>query len=103
MVRQVGGLWPGSSAAGIAETDIDEVMAVARDALVERMMVELPFPDDLDRDCLRAALRSYAAFAGSAIEAWLRGGSLTEAQTRSLLLETLLAISDSVVPAMPSV
>ncbi|NLA36440.1 MAG: TetR/AcrR family transcriptional regulator [Actinobacteria bacterium] len=100
LVRQAGGLWPGSPGAGIAEDDIDEVVGVARDALVERMLVEVPFPDALDRGALRAALRSYAAFAGMAIQEWLAGGPLNESQTHVLLLETLVALAERVVPEM---
>ena len=102
LVRQAGGLWPGSPGAGtgMAEDDVDEVVRSARDVLVERMLVEVPFPESLDRDALRAALRSYSAFAGMAIHEWLDGGPLDEAQTQVLLRETLLALAERVVPQM---
>lgn len=102
LVRQAGGLWPGApgAGAGMAEDDIGDVVRSARDALVERMLVEVPFPTALDREALRAALRSYAAFAGTAIQEWLDGGSLDEAQTRVLLRETLVALAERVVPEM---
>lgn len=100
MVRQAGGLWPGSSGGTIAETDVDEVLAEARDALVERMLVEVPFPPGLDRDALRSALRAFSAFAGMAISEWLGAGRLDEVRTRVLLRETLVSIAEQVVPAM---
>jgi len=98
-LRAAGGLWPGASV-GFAEADIDDVMEVARTSLVERMIDELPFPETLDRDSLRAALHAYAAFASVASDAWLRDGRLNDEQLRAMLSETLVAIAESIVPAM---
>src|SRR3954454_25127122 len=58
LIRAAGGLWPGAArGTGFAEADVDEIVTAARDELVERMLVEVPFPPDLDRDLLRSALR----------------------------------------------
>lgn len=101
MIAATGGLWSGSaSTGGLAATDVDEVITRARDELVERMIAELPFPESLDADLLRSALRAYAALARVASEEWLVTGSLTRSQTAALLHSSLMAIVESVVPRM---
>jgi AcrR family transcriptional regulator len=100
MVRSAGGLWPASASHLLAENDVDLILTRARDELVERMIVEVPFPEDLDRSLLRSALRSYSAMAGTAIQEWLITKELTTAQTAALLETSLLALAEAVVPAM---
>lgn len=101
MIELSGGLWSGiADTGGIGGADADAILARARDDLVERMIVELPFPEDLDRDMLRSALRCYAAMARIATEEWLVRGSIDGAATEALLLESLLGLVDRVVPAM---
>ncbi len=101
MIESVGGLWSGvASTGGFAETDIDVVFSRARDQLVDRMVEEFPFPASLDRELLRSALRCYSALARVATDEWLVRKSLDRAQTEALLRESLLALVESVVPAM---
>jgi AcrR family transcriptional regulator len=100
MVRSAGGLWPASASLLLAEHDVDLILTRARDELVERMIVEVPFPPDLDQAMLRSALRSYSALAGTAIQEWLITKELTTAQTAALLETSLVALAESVVPAM---
>jgi hypothetical protein len=96
-----GGLWSGLNGPGsLGEDDIDEVLTRGRDALVERMIVELPFPEDLDVDLLRSALRAYGALARVASDEWLVNKTIDRAQAAALLEISLLAIVEQVVPAM---
>jgi AcrR family transcriptional regulator len=100
-MRSSGGLWSGlSDTGGIGGADADAILGRARDELVERMVTELPFPAELDRDLLRVALRCYAATARVATVEWLTHRSMTAAQTEAYLLGTLRALVDSIVPAM---
>jgi hypothetical protein len=100
LIRQVGGLWAGMDAAGgLAPSDVDPIVERARDDLVERMIAELPLPDDLDRDLLRSALRAYAAFARVATEEWLGRRTLDRDQAHAILTATLIALIDQAVPA----
>lgn len=100
MVKAAGGLFSGGGgASGFSDDDLDAVMTRARDDLVERMAVEVPFPDGLDRDLLRSALRAYAAMARVATQEWSTG-RVTEAQAAALLRTALVAVAEQVVPAM---
>jgi AcrR family transcriptional regulator len=104
MIEGSGGLLAGipgtGSTGGIAGTDVDAVLENAREDLVTRMLAEVPFPADLDRDLLRSALRCYAAFARVASDEWLVHHTLDREQTEVLFERTLLALVDAVVPAM---
>jgi hypothetical protein len=54
-------------------------------------------PDSAPRE-LRAAVRAYAGFVEAATSDWLRGGLLSRAQLRELLVEGLLTLDREVVP-----
>jgi AcrR family transcriptional regulator len=101
MVEEAGGMWRGV-AGSLAEgdPDVERIYLAARDDLVERIIAGLPFPADLDRDALRGALRSYAAFARVATDEWLVRGTLDRDRTRTLLTATLVALARDVVPQM---
>ena len=101
MIESAGGLWSSAAGAGgFAESDVDVVITRARDELVERMVAELPFPDALDVDLLRSALRAFAAWARVATDEWLVQRTLSRDRTAAMLLAALLAIVESVVPSM---
>ncbi|MFN8052616.1 MAG: helix-turn-helix domain-containing protein [Acidimicrobiales bacterium] len=101
LIETAGGLWSGSAGTlGAVESDLDLVVQEARDHLVDRMVDELPFPDDLDRPLLRAALRCYAGLARVAGQEWLQSGTLTREQAAALLRTSLIALADTSVPAM---
>lgn len=101
MIEAAGGLWSGSApTGGFAVTDVDAVITRARDDLVERMVVELPFPESLDPDLLRSALRAYAALARVISQEWLVAETITREQAAAMLHASLLAIVESVVPRM---
>jgi AcrR family transcriptional regulator len=101
MIESAGGLWLGAAdSGGFGGSDLDLVISRARDELVDRMIDEFPFPADLDRELLRSALKCFAALARVATEEWLVTKALTEEQTAVLLEEALMALVDSVVPAM---
>lgn len=103
MVKAAGGLFSGGGGpSGFSDRDLDEVMTRARDELVERMLGEVPFPDGLDRDLLRSALRSYAAMARVATQEWL-DDHISEAQAAALLRSALVSLAERVVPAMAEV
>ncbi len=100
MIESTGGLWIAADSGGIGGADADEVLASARDDLVDRMIDEVPFPESLDRDLLRSALRCYAAVARVATEEWLVRGTLDRTQTAALLRLELLGVVERIVPAL---
>lgn len=100
MIEAAGGLWPGSDGVGFGNDDLDVVLRAARDDLVERMLAEVPFPADLDRDVLRSALRAYAAFARATTDEWIGRGALSRRQAAQMLHGTLLSLVEQVVPAV---
>ena len=101
LIETVGAKWIGAANSGaFAESDVDVILQRARDDLVNRMILELPFPQELDEELLRSSLRCYAALVRVATDEWLIAGSLDRAQTETFLLEALLAIATVIVPAM---
>ncbi len=100
MIESTGGLWIAADSGGIGGSDADEVLARARDELVERMVAEVPFPDDLDPQLLRSGLRCYAAVARVATEEWLVRGTLDREQTETMLRLELLGLVERILPAM---
>ena len=103
MIEDSGGLLAGLSSnggsRGMAGIDVDAVLDEARDALVDRMIDEVPFPAHLDRGLLRSALRCYAAFARVASDEWLVHHTLDRDQTAALFELSLVSLVD-VVGAM---
>jgi hypothetical protein len=95
-----GGLWFELAHPGNVDVDVAEVLTRGRDALVERMIDELPFPDDVDPVLLRTALRSYGGLVRVTSDEWLVSGSITRAQAAALLETALIAIVEEVLPAM---
>jgi AcrR family transcriptional regulator len=101
MIEDAGGLWSGiAGTGGIAGSDLDAVLDAARDELVERMLTEVPFPPDLDRELLRSALNCYAAFAQVAGDEWLVRGTIDRGQAAALMELSLWSLVDVVVPGM---
>ena len=100
VIESAGGLWIAADSGGVGGADADAVLSSARDDLVDRMIDEVPFPESLDRDLLRSALRCYAAVARVATEEWLVRGTLDRAQTETLLRLELLGIVERIVPAL---
>lgn len=98
MIESAGGLWPGGAGGALGDADLDGVLRAARDDLVERMVVEVPFPPDLDPELLRSALRAYAAFARAVTDEWITERSLDREHATLLLHGTLLALVEQVVP-----
>ena len=101
MIEAAGGLWSGGAGGGgFSVGDVDAILVDARDELVERMIDEVPFPDHLDRDLLRSALRAFAAFTRVATDEWLVRRSLTRQEASAMLHAALLSVVDRIVPAM---
>lgn len=94
LIESTGGLWMGGSSVEGA-TDVDRVLAAARDRLVGRMVAELPFDPSLDVELLSAGLRSYAAFAKALSDEWLVGGSMSRSDAARLLERAFLDLVDS--------
>lgn len=96
-----GGLWVQGTASFVLGTDdVEAVVTEARDLLVERMIDELPLPDDIDRSMTRAAFRAFSAFARVTTDDWLVHHTLTRPQTHALLSATLLGLVREAVPRM---
>jgi AcrR family transcriptional regulator len=102
LVEAVGpSIWHGViSSIGVGDSDVGAILMSARDELVERMIDELPLSADLDREMLRGALRSYAAFALVAIDEWQSRSTLGRSQVQTMLTATLVALVNVVVPEM---
>lgn len=100
MIESAGGLWPGGGGGVFGAPDLDDVLRSARDDLVERMLVEVPFPDGLDRELLRSALRAFAAFARAVTDEWIVDKALDREQAARLLHGTLMSLVDHVLPRM---
>lgn len=100
LVEQAGGLWPGSAGpGGFVDDDVAAVLTDKRNALVERMLDEVPFPP-ADRVLLRSVLRCFSALARVATDEWIEAGHLTRAQAAALLRTSLLDLVQQTVPAM---
>ncbi len=100
VIESAGGLWIAADSGGVGGADADEVLSSARDDLVDRMIDEVPFPESLDRDLLRSALRCYASVARVATEEWLVRGTLSRDQAETLLRLELLGLVERIVPAL---
>ena len=99
LVEQAGGLWPGSAGpGGFVEDDVAAVLTDKRDALVERMIDEVPFPP-ADRVLLRSVLRGFSALARVATDEWIEG-HLTREQAAALLRTSLRDLVEQPVPAL---
>lgn len=102
LVSHAGRLWVGADTLGVGGSDLDAVLESARDDLVERMVAEFPWPDEIDHELLRPALRAFASFARTTTDEWLVARTIDERQTRAMLGAMLAALVRSVVPAMQS-
>jgi AcrR family transcriptional regulator len=79
------------------DSEVEAVLEEAREATTMRVIQRVrpgarPSPE------LRAAIRAYAGFAEAASIDWLQRRRLTRAQVHELLLASLLALVDDVVP-----
>ncbi len=81
------------------DAEMEAVLEEAREATAERV-IELVRPGARPSAELRAAIRAYAGFAEAASVDWLQRRRLTRAQVHALLLGTLTALVDDVVPAL---
>ena len=82
------------------DPEVEEIFDEARERTADQVIEILrpgERPGDAPRE-LRAAVRAYAGFVESATFDWLRGGPLTRAQLRELLIGGLLALDREVVP-----
>jgi AcrR family transcriptional regulator len=98
LVEASGGIWSGATT-GFVDSDVSTIFASARDALVERMLDEVPFPP-ADRVLMRSVLRCFAAMAAVATNEWLEDGQLTRAEVAELLTTSLVGLVQVSVPAM---
>ena len=79
------------------DAEVEAVLEEAREATAARV-IELAAARPSAQ--LRAAIRAYAAFAEAASVDWLQRRRLTRAQIHALLLGTLVALVDDVVPRL---
>ncbi len=79
------------------DAEVEAVLEQAREATAARV-IELVGARPSAQ--LRAAIRAYAGFAEAASVDWLQRRRLSRAQVHDLLLGTLLALVDDVVPRM---
>jgi len=101
LIEANGGFWVGvASSAASTDPDVAEVLVRASDRLVERMIDDFPFPEELDRTLLTAALRAYTGLARAATDEWLVRRSIGAPETKALLCSGLEAVVDRFVPEM---
>jgi AcrR family transcriptional regulator len=100
LIESSGGLWTSAVGGAVSHTDVDQIISSARDELVDRMLLELPLPEDANTQHMRVALRSYSGFARVCTDEWLVQKHLTREETHAALLAALKAVIDQVVPAM---
>ena len=84
------------------DPEVEEIFDEARERTADQVIEILrpgESPGAAPRE-LRAAVRAYAGFVESATFDWLRGGPLTRAQLRELLIGGLLALDREVVPRL---
>ena len=79
------------------DEEVEDVLEQAREATAAQV-IELVGARPTAQ--LRAAIRAYAGFAEAATVDWLERRRLTRAQVHALLLGTLVALVDDVVPRM---
>ena len=82
------------------DPEIEEIFDEARERTADQVIEILrpgQSPGSAPRE-LRAAVRAYAGFVESATFDWLRGGPLSRAQLRELLIGGLLALDREVIP-----
>jgi AcrR family transcriptional regulator len=82
------------------DPEVEEIFDQARERTADQVIEILrpgQSPATAPRE-LRAAVRAYAGFVESATFDWLRGGPLSRAQLRELLIGGLLALDREVIP-----
>ena len=79
------------------DAEIEAILEEAREATAARV-IELGRPGARPSAVLRGAIRAYAGLAEAASIDWLLRRRLTRAQVHELLLGTLVALVDDVVP-----
>ena len=82
------------------DPEIEEIFDAARERTADQV-IEILRPGESPAAApreLRAAVRAYAGFVESATFDWLRGGPLSRAQLRELLIGGLLALDREVIP-----
>ena len=87
------------------DPEVEEIFDEARERTADQVL-EILRPGQSPGSApaeLRAAVRAYAGFVESATFDWLRGGPLSRAQLRELLIGGLLALDRDVVPRVVKV
>ena len=82
------------------DPEVEEIFDEARERTADQVIEILrpgQSPGSAPRE-LRAAVRAYAGFVESATFDWLRGGPLSRAQLRELLIGGLMALDREVIP-----
>ena len=101
--RNQGVLLAGHGAQGFGrDAEVESIFDEARERTADRV-IEILRPGEapaVASPVLRAAVRAYAGFVEAATFDWLRGGALTRAQLRELLVGGLLALDSEVLPAV---
>ena len=81
------------------DAEVEAVLEKAREQTAARV-IDLVAPGVRPTPAMRAAARAYAGFAEAASVDWLQRRRLTRAQVHQLLLGTLVALVDDVVPGI---
>jgi AcrR family transcriptional regulator len=81
--------------------DILSLVDQTRDAIIALILAEAPVPvDEPDRPRMLLAMRGWIAFVEEATLSWLRNATITRDQLVDLLVESLLALSSALNPAL---
>lgn len=86
------------------DPEVEAVLEEARESVVDRFVrIITGTPEDADLDDapeVRAAMRSCIGLSEASTREWLQRGRLTREQTHILIVRTMLAVVDDVVPLL---
>lgn len=85
-----------------ADAEVEEIMAAARDSVIERMAANQAAGGP-PGDELRLVLRAFLGVAEACAREWALRGRATREQVHVLMRETLLAMVGAVLPKIPPV
>lgn len=92
-----------SRAEGIGrDPEVSEILARADDLSAAAVIAALGLPDPGRDSPEYAVVRSYLELVKGATREWVRDATLTRAEVRTLLVESLVTITKTVIPAITS-
>ncbi|MFF0546755.1 TetR/AcrR family transcriptional regulator [Nocardia thailandica] len=91
--------WVAVGADGVADAEVRAILDEADDQAAARVLDSIGFAG-ADRETATAVVRAYGGLIKAAMREWVERDQLTEAQVRTVLTETLVALAESVLPRL---